>query len=76
MAGALTERAFVERLAKQGFADIAVVERATYGVRELEAEPLFPRELIDMMRRLIPPAVQESIGVRIVVTAKKPSAPQ
>ena len=76
MSGALTERAFVERLAKTGFADIEVPERQTYGVSELEAEPLFPRELIDAMRRLIQPEIQEQIGVRIVVTAKKPERVQ
>ena len=72
MSGALTERAFVERLAKTGFAGVSVLERVTYGVSELEAEPLFPRDLIATMRRLIPPDVQESIGVRIVVVGKKP----
>jgi hypothetical protein len=72
VAGALTERAFVQRLAKTGFADIAVLERQTYGVAELETEPLFPADLTELMRRLIPPEVQERIGVRIVVTAKKP----
>lgn len=71
MAGALTERAFVERLAKTGFADITVVERQTYGVSDLATDPLFPPDLIDAMRRLIRPEVQERIGVRIVVTAKK-----
>jgi hypothetical protein len=72
VAGALTERAFVQRLAKAGFADIAVLERQTYGVAELETEPLFPADLIDLMRRLIPPEVHERIGERIVVHAKKP----
>ena len=76
MSGALTERAFVERLAKTGFADISVLERVTYGVTELDAEPLFPRDLIATMRRLIPADVQESIGVRIVVVGKKPVAVQ
>jgi hypothetical protein len=70
VSGALTERAFVERLAKTGFADIEVLERQTYGVSDLEAEPLFPRDLIEVMRRLIKPEVQERIGVRIVVAAK------
>ena len=72
MSGALTERAFVERLAKTGFADIALVERETYGITELEVEPLFPRDLIEVMRRLIKPEIQDRIGVRIVVAAKKP----
>ena len=76
MSGALTERAFVERLAKAGFADIEVLERQTYGVSDLEAEPLFPRDLIELMRRLIRPEVQERIGVRIVVHARKPESVQ
>jgi hypothetical protein len=70
----LTERAFVQRLAKTGFADIQVLERVNYGVAELEAEPLFPRDLIDTMRRLISPAVQDSIGVRITIMARKPAS--
>ena len=76
MAGALTERAFVERLAKLGFAGITVLERERYGLAELEAEPLFPRDLIEMMRRLLPADVNERIGVRIVVSATKPHDPQ
>ena len=73
MAGALTERAFVDRMTKTGFCDVAVLERTTYGITELEAEPLFPRDLLATMRRLIPAPVQERIGVRIVVTAQKSS---
>ena len=76
MSGALTERAFVERLAKSGFADIVVVERVVYGVNDLATDPLFPEDLIDAMRRLIAPEIQERIGVRIVVTAKKPAHSQ
>ncbi len=72
MAGALTERAFVQGLEKAGFADVTVVDRVSYGVAELAAEPLFPTDLVDLMRRLLPPQVQESIGARIVITATNP----
>jgi hypothetical protein len=68
----MTERAFVERMEKSGFADISVLERVTYGVSDLEVEPLFPRDLIDTMRRLIAPEVQERIGVRLTLMARKP----
>ena len=68
----MTERAFVEKMNKIGFAAVTVRERETYGVSELEAEPLFPRDLIALMRELIPVDVQERIGVRIVVTGTKP----
>lgn len=75
MAGALTERAFVERMEKLGFAGISVLERKRYGIDDLAAEPLFPRDLIEMMRRLLPADVQDRIGVRIVVAAEKSEQP-
>lgn len=75
MAGALTERAFVETLERSGFRDIAVVERTPYGVDELADEPLFGPDLIALMRRLLPAAVQKRVGVRLVVVATSPPTP-
>lgn len=72
MSGALTEGAFVQGLTRAGFAQVAVVERVQYGVAELEAEPLFPEDLVALMRRLLPRDIQESIGSRIVITAVNP----
>ncbi|MBW3657694.1 MAG: hypothetical protein KY457_03585 [Actinobacteria bacterium] len=73
MAGALTERAFVDDLHRAGFVDVAVVRRRTYGLRELESEPLFTPDLLAVMRRTIPADVQARIGNVIVVTARRPS---
>lgn len=73
MAGALTERAFVETLERSGFRDVDVVERTPYGVDDLAHEPLFGPDLIALMRRLLPPAVQQRVGVRIVVVATTPA---
>ncbi len=76
MAGALTERAFVQQMHKTGFVDVAVQERETYGVDLLASEPLFPADLIELMRRLIPPDVAERIGVRLLISARKPPSVQ
>lgn len=72
MSGALTERAFVDNLTRAGFTDVAVVSRRTYGLSELEHEPLFTPDLIAVMRRCLDPEIQDRIGRVIVVTARKP----
>lgn len=72
MAGALTERAFVDNLHRAGFADVEVVRRRPYGLAELADEPLFTPDLVDLMRRTLSPAVQRHIGSVIVVTATNP----
>lgn len=73
MSGALTERAFVDDLHRAGFADVDVIRRRTYGLTELEAEPLFTPDLLEVMRRTIPADVQARIGSVIVVSARRPS---
>ncbi len=70
MAGALTERAFVDSMERAGFIDVVVRERMPYGLADLEREPTFPDDLVALMRRLLPPHVQQRIGVRIVLEAR------
>ena len=72
MSGALTERAFVENLRRAGFSDVRVRERVPYGLGDLEREPTFAPDLVDLMRRLLPVSVQARIGVRLVLTATGP----
>lgn len=74
MGGALTERAFVENLARAGFEQVRVCERVPYGLAVLEAEPAFPPDLVDLMRRLLPRRLQARVGVRLVLAAR-PGAP-
>ncbi len=70
MSGALTERAFVENLERAGFRSVHVSQRVPYGLDDLAREPTFPADLVALMRRLLPPALQARIGVRIVLTAR------
>ena len=71
MAGALTERDFVEKLEKAGFGEIRVHEREPVSVDDLALYPLFTAELIELMRKLIPPERQEAVATAVVITARR-----
>lgn len=71
MAGALTERDFVEKLEQAGFDDIEVHQREPASIDDLALYPLFTDELIDLMRELIPTERQGSVATAIVVTARR-----
>lgn len=70
MSGALTERAFVEGLERAGFTDVVVRERLPFGLADLAGEPAIGPDLVDLMRRLLPPSVQRRVGVRLVITGR------
>ena len=69
MAGALTERDFVTKLERAGFTDIEIVERAPMDVDDCALYPLFTPDVLDLMRTLIPPERQQTIGTAIVLRA-------
>lgn len=70
MAGALTERDFVEKLERAGFRDITIRERRPVSIDDLTLYPLFTDELIHLMRKLIAPDRQGAVATAIVVTAR------
>lgn len=70
MAGALTERDFVTKLERARFTDIEIVERTPMGVDDCALYPLFTPDVLDLMRTLIPPQRQQTIGTAIVVRAR------
>jgi arsenite methyltransferase len=72
VAGALTERDFVDKLAKAGFEQIEVREREPMSVDDLALYPLFTPDVLELMRRLIPLERQRELAVAIVVTARLP----
>lgn len=72
MAGALTERDFVAKLEQARFDGIQVLERRSMGVEDCALYPLFTPELLDLMRRLIPPERQGTVAVAVVVSARLP----
>jgi arsenite methyltransferase len=69
VAGALTERDFVDKLERAGFGEIKVHERRPVSIDDLTLYPLFTDELIDLMRKLIAPDRQGAVATAIVVTA-------
>lgn len=70
MAGALTERDFVTKLERAGFTEIEILERSPMGIDDCTLYPLFTSEVLDLMRTLIPPQRQQTIGTAIVLRAR------
>lgn len=70
MAGALTERDFVTKLERAGFTKVEILERTPMGVDDCALYPLFTPDVLDLMRTVIPPQRQETIGTAIVVRAR------
>jgi arsenite methyltransferase len=71
VAGALTERDFVEKLEKAGFGEIEVHHREPVSIDDLALYPLFTTELIQLMRKLIPPDRQNAVATAVVLTARR-----
>ena len=71
MAGALTERDFVEKLEKASFGEIEVHEREPVSVDDLALYPLFTPELIELMRTLIPLERRSAVATAVVITARR-----
>jgi hypothetical protein len=71
VAGALTERDFVEKIEKAGFGEIKVHHREPVSVDDLALYPLFTAELIELMRKLIAPERQNAVATSVVITTKR-----
>jgi arsenite methyltransferase len=72
VSGALAERAFAAKLQRAGFADVWIGERVPYGIEQAALYPLFTPELVELMRRLIPPDRQDRVAISVIVKARKP----
>jgi arsenite methyltransferase len=62
----------VDKLEKAGFEDVGIRHREPLGVDDCALYPLFPDDLIDLMRELIPPNKQDAVAVAVVVSASRP----
>jgi hypothetical protein len=58
-----------------GFQDIAVAERAAFGLDDVRRYPLFAPEFIDFLRRAIPEHRHREMVFSIAVVARKPEVP-
>ena len=72
VAGALAEHDFVRKLEKTGFVDIEVRDRQSLSIDDCALYPLFPADVIELMRRLIPGDRHGRVAVAIVVRARLP----
>ncbi|HXF56931.1 MAG TPA: hypothetical protein VNO34_05055 [Actinomycetota bacterium] len=68
----MAERVFARKLEKAGFADVEFLDRRPFGVGDVALFPLFTPELVELMRRLIPPERQASVATSVVVRARRP----
>ncbi|QBI19197.1 methyltransferase domain-containing protein [Egibacter rhizosphaerae] len=75
IAGALSEQVLSKKLRRAGLAGVAVSEHTPFGIDEVAAYPLFPPEVVDLMRRLIPTSAQERVAQGVIVRAERPSDP-
>lgn len=73
MAGALAERVFADKMAGVGFADVAVRDRAPFGLADAARYPLFTPDLVEVMRELLSEQQQAEVAVAVIATARRPS---
>jgi hypothetical protein len=71
VAGALTERDFVDKLEQAGFVDVEVLQREAMSVDDAALYPLFTDDLLALMRKLIPPERQHAVATADVVRARR-----
>lgn len=50
-----------------------MLERRPLGVEDCALYPLFTEDVLDLMRRLIPPERQGEVATSIVITAARPA---
>ena len=74
MSGALAERVFAEKLERAGFADIWVGGHLPFGLTEAASMPLFTPEVLEVMRRTIPPQRHDHVATAVIVKANRPEA--
>lgn len=70
VAGVLTERLYLEKLERAGFEDVRVVNRQPFGIGECAEYPLFTKELIALMKNLIPTERHDSVATSVVIKAR------
>lgn len=73
MAGALTERVFVEKMDRVGFVGTTVRGRAPFSLDDARLYPLFTADLVDLMRTLLPASRHGEVARALTVVARKPA---
>jgi hypothetical protein len=68
----VAERVFAGKLAKVGFIDVEVFGHRPMSIDDVARFPLYPPELIDLMRRLMPPSQHAEVATSVIVSAERP----
>lgn len=69
IAGAVSERVLRRKLERRGFADVTVEHGTPFSVDDVAAYPLFPSDVIELMRRLLPADEQRQVAKGVVIRA-------
>ena len=72
ISGALSERVFTTMLGNAGFSGVEMSERVPFGIDDVALYPLFTPDVLDLMRKLIPPDRQDRVAVGLIVEAARP----
>lgn len=72
MSGALAERVFVQKLEGVGFEDVEVLDRFDFALDRAARYPLFTKDLVDLMYRLIPAENRQRVALSVVIGARLP----
>jgi arsenite methyltransferase len=72
----MAERVFARKMEKVGFREVWIGERTLFGIEGTASYPLFTPEIIDLMRRLLPPERQVRVAISVIARARKPVAPR
>lgn len=67
----MAERDFAEKLEKAGFADITIDNRIPFGIDDVAQYPLFTKELIALMRDLIPREQHHNVATSVTARARR-----
>jgi arsenite methyltransferase len=71
VSGALSEGDYVDKLDRAGFATVEVLDRAPLSIDDCALYPLFPDDLIRLMKSLIAVEKQDAVAVAIVIRASR-----
>lgn len=61
-----------KKLFNVGFEAVATVDRRPFRIADLARYPLFPREFLDFVRRVLPGEHEQDIVHTVVITARAP----
>lgn len=69
----MAERVFAQKLSNAGFVEGEFFGHTGYGIEEMSLYPLFPPDLIELMRKTLPASRQRHLAVAVIIRAKKPA---